>query len=349
MMRFTGFLAALLALVGATAAQAAVWRVPGDKATVKEAVAIAGPGDTIEVGAGRWCGAFIDKSLNLVGRDGAVIAGSSADGTSCTEPMVSGFRAGFVLSSSDASGTTIRHFTFDGVGVGPSDPNALAFAVYARDLLATVRKVNRVVIEHNKVRGTMQTFTNFGGNGWIVRYNEIRDLTVRRMPDGMVVGGFGVLVRDHSGSRPTGNVIAHNRIEGNVPSGLPAGRRFSGVFVASAEGTEVAFNDLRLAPGPDQEAAATGIGIVVTSVSSVPGSGSRATVVSRNNGKQSDYVVDVTLPKGDNAADLQGNLGRVLYEGAEVDSTGRKDVAGMAATGRKVTRDDGSKDHARSR
>ena len=69
----------------------ATHRVPQDFPTIQLAINNANPGDTIRVGPGRWCGARITKTLNLVG-EGATIMGCPAG---VPGPVGNIFRTGF--------------------------------------------------------------------------------------------------------------------------------------------------------------------------------------------------------------------------------------------------------------
>ncbi len=144
--------AAALALFGFASgpAQAATINVPDDYPTIQDAVDTATSGDQIRVGPGEWCGAVIDKRLDLFGEGGATIIG-------CDEPFLAPrteLRIGFVLASSNASGTTIRHFVFDGAGVSndESSPNfdPLSFAVFSD-------RADNVIVEQNRILGTVQS------------------------------------------------------------------------------------------------------------------------------------------------------------------------------------------------
>ncbi len=331
MTRFTAILVALAVTAGAPAVEAAVLRVPGDASNIKDAVAIANPGDTIEVGAGRWCGAYITKRVDLVGRDGAVIA-STQDGASCDKPpMVSIFRVGLYLSSPEASGTTIRHFTFDGIGAQGTDGSAIHLGVYTgKDLPA---KVDDVRVEHNTFLGTIQAISNWGGDNWVIRHNRIEGLTANEAN-----GGVGILVSARNGGgqtfRPKGTSVSHNHVEGEVPATrLAAGAWFAGVRVASADETEVTHNVVRLEAPEGQTVPNTGVGVLVTNG---VGDGSRSSTVMLNVGQKSEYVVVVTGPKGSNQPSfVRQNVGRTLLEGEE------SSTAGGPGRGRKDRRDDG--------
>jgi hypothetical protein len=330
MTRYTLSLLGLVLALGATTAEAAVRRVPAEYPTISAAVAEAVSGDTIEVGAGRWCGAVITKRLNLVG-DGAVIAGS-VDGVTCAGPRVQGFLTGFALLTPAASGTTISHFTFDGAGAD-TDASALGLGVYAQ--APNGSKVDAVRVEHNKFVGTVQAITNRGGNDWVIAHNDIQGVTARNG-----TGGFGIVVAASTSTvRPQRATVRHNRIETAVPTFLKSGKWFPGVYVGSADGTEVAHNQFRLVAS-NPALMFRGTGVLVTNGT---GPGSRSTRVVMNDGSRSDYSVVVMGPTGSNTGGLvlRGNFGTALVEGDESEVTNRSDSNGgasPAAAGREEDR-----------
>ena len=139
-------------------------------------------GHTIEVGAGDWFGAIVTKSLEIKGKDGAVIDDGPTHGS---------WKDGFRLVSG-SSGATISHFTFRVVelpiyGWGPDD----------------------VTIEHNKIYDTMQGITNFDGDGWVIRQNVIEGIWT------MGSGGIGICIGSRN-SPISGNVITHNKIVAHI-------------------------------------------------------------------------------------------------------------------------------------
>lgn len=257
MTRYITFLLALALASPIATAEAVVIRVPGDAGTIQEAVGTAYPGDTIEVGAGRWCGAFIDERVNLVGRDGAVIVGRIDDTTMCTGAAIGGLKIGFSLDSG-AKGTTISHFTFDGE-TAADDPNVLSLAVYGQG-------ASDVTLEHNTVLGTLFAFVNKGGDGWTIRKNHVRGLTVRG------VGGAAIVVSQapNTPAGPRNTVIAHNHVEGDVPDAVgpavgfpdPAGH-FAAVRLAGVEGVELSHNQYRLR-SKKSNGSVKGVGVFVT-------------------------------------------------------------------------------------
>jgi hypothetical protein len=112
-------------------ALASTIQVPKDYPTIQAAVNAAAAGDMIRVGPGQWCGARITKKLDLEAEGGATIIGCP-DGTPGPSSLGGGlFRIGFRVNAVDASGTTIRHFTFDGRGWSFANPAPLALGVFA--------------------------------------------------------------------------------------------------------------------------------------------------------------------------------------------------------------------------
>jgi hypothetical protein len=70
-------------------AQATI-RVPQDFPTIQLAVNAASAGDTIRVGPGRWCGARITKTLNLVGEGATIMGCPGGRSRACWEPESQG-------------------------------------------------------------------------------------------------------------------------------------------------------------------------------------------------------------------------------------------------------------------
>jgi hypothetical protein len=322
-------------MIGATAttvwggaartAEAGILRVPDEFATIQAAVDAAAAGDIVDVGPGSHCGATIDKPVTLVGRGRATIVGC-ADG-----PVLSnGVRAGFRLPGADgasaASGTRIEGFVFDGRGISGDNLAPLGVAVIAGF-------ANDVRVEHNVVLGTVQAITNTAGDRWVIAHNRIEGLTVFDCTGALCGGGDGIVIQlardggDAPGgpgapvNRPESNLVFDNLVTGAIPDGFGV---FSivGVFLFDADGTVVTRNRLAI---PDNPAAdAIGQGVLVSDVCCgeaplLPGA--RNTVITFNDGRDSQIGVEIDGTGGENTGGLVlfRNAGPVVVEGTVVD------------------------------
>lgn len=286
------------------AAQPHTLRVPKDFPTIQDAVNAAAPGDQVRVGPGQWCGATINKRLDLLGEGGATIVGCSAPAPA----LFSLLRIGFFLPNSGASGTTVRHFVFDGRGISNGNLSPLSFAVFARD-------ASNVVVGQNRVLGTIQAITNTRGSGWTVSYNVIEGLTALTC-EGFCGGGDGIVfqARPFGAPRGTDNTVIFNVITGAVPDTL---NEFSmtGIFVLGQDGTVIKNNRIAIPDNP--LAAGAGIGILVTDVCCGLAGGFLTSINStivNNDGRASEFAVVIDRDAGGGTGNsvgtiLRGNFG----------------------------------------
>ena len=324
-----------LAIVGAVAlgvltalpqsAAAAVRRVPGSYPTIQAAVDAAAAGDVIDVAPGSHCGARIDRQVTLLGHGRATIIGC-ADGPA----LSNGVRAGFQLPGADgasgASGTHIEGFVFDGRGIAADNLEPLGVGI-----IATF--ASHVHVERNVILGTVQGITNTGGDSWLIVHNVIRDVTVFDCTGALCAGGDGIVIQiardpiavpggpEAAGNRPEDNVVVGNVIEGDIPDGFDA-FDMAGVFVFAADRTVVARNRLSLPDNPNADAA--GIGVLVdNSCCGLPAivPGARDTVVTFNDGRDSQLAVEIDGTGGENTQGLVlfANAGTVMVEGTVVE------------------------------
>lgn len=305
-------------------AAAAVRRVPGSYPTIQAAVDAAGAGDVIDVAPGRHCGARIDRQVTLLGHGRATIIGC-ADGPA----LSNGVRAGFQLPGADgasgATGTHIEGFVFDGRGIAADNLEPLGVGI-----IATF--ASHVHVERNVILGTVQGITNTGGDSWLIVHNVIRDVTVFDCTGALCAGGDGIVIQiardpiavpggpEAAGNRPEDNVVVGNVIEGDIPDGFGA-FDMAGVFVFAADRTVVARNRLSLPDNPNADAA--GIGVLVdNSCCGLPAivPGARNTVVTFNDGRDSQLAVEIDGTGGENTQGLVlfGNAGTVMVEGTVV-------------------------------
>ena len=301
------------------AAMAATLRVPGDYATIQDAVQAAHAGDRIRVGPGRWCGATVDKRVRLEGWGLPTIAG-------CPAPTLDGLplRVGLMLGAG-ASGTQVRGFVFDGRDVGNANTAPLAFAVFARG-------ADDVVTSGNVVVGTVQALTNTGGSGWQVDDNAIFGLTAFTCDDGGYCGGGDAIVfqqRTPGARRAVGNSAERNFVSGAIPDGL-AEFDLTGVVIFGQRAATASFNLFAIPHNPG--ATAAGVGVLVSDRccgEETPFETSKDTVLFGNDGRRSDFVVRVTL-------DAEGGTGN--SDGAFIAANrGVLDVNGVIRNGARPT------------
>src|SRR6187549_1070731 len=189
-------------------ANAKVLRVPTKFGTIQAAVDAARDGDQIWVAAGAYCGATIDKRVELMGVGHPRIIGCA------TGPILGAGRVGFYMpgpiGNNPASGTTISGFIFDGRGVSSANLRPLSFGIFARF-------AHDIVIANNHFEGTAQAITNTGGDRWFIEHNQIHDLTVLDC-SGPCTGGDGIVIQLARGAiaAPGGDAAAVNRPEDNL-------------------------------------------------------------------------------------------------------------------------------------
>ncbi len=181
-------------LLGSTA-NAATWNVPGDFATIQEAIDsdLVLDGDRIMVGPGNHYGALVNKAVEIKGEDGAIIESGPLLSTYMPcETIV--LDIGFFFAGGGAgSGATISHLKFEGP----------AFPVFSRG-------ADDVTVAHCTMINPIQGVSNWAGSRWEISHNVITDL---RSANG---GGIGILVADGSGGIVSDNVVSHNKISGTL-------------------------------------------------------------------------------------------------------------------------------------
>lgn len=176
-------------LVASGVTQAVTWNVPGDFVDIQ--AAIDSPdvldGHTILVGPGNHYGATVTKAVEIKGEGGAVINSGPV--------YANKYMTGFLFRDGAGDGATISHLSFKTVDL----------SIYSRD-------TDDVTVDHCTFTSPMQGITNWNGNGWNISHNVINGL---RTISG---GGIGIFVgtRLPEGSTANNNLIAHNKITGQV-------------------------------------------------------------------------------------------------------------------------------------
>ena len=297
-----------LGLLGSTGiASAKVLRVPEKLATIQAAVDAARDGDQIRVAPGAYCGATIDKRVNLVGVGHPRIIGCASG------PTLGSTRVGVFMpgpnGKNPASGTKISGFIFDGRGVSSANLAPLSFGIFARF-------AQDIEISHNLFEGTAQAITSTGGDRWRIEHNQIHGLTVLDCT-GPCTGGDGIVIqlaRDEVAlpggdaapiNRPEDNLVLDNTIEGSPPDGF-ADFSMVGILLFAADHTTVLKNDLRLRDNP--AATAVGQGILLTNTCCGSGTsylpGTRNTILALNDGRKSEVAIVVEGSGGTNTQGL---------------------------------------------
>lgn len=292
------FIAAIgISFVGSGIATADTLRVPGDFPTIQAAHDAASPEDQIRVGPGEWCGATITKTVDLFGEGNATIIGCA------TSPALAGvLRIGFFFPDASGSGTTIRHFIFDGLGASNANFDPISFAVFARF-------ANNVVIEQNTILGTIQAITNTDGSGWVVNHNNIEDFSVLACDGTFCGGGVGIVFqgRNTAGPRQTDNTAMFNDISGVIPDDFDV-FSMAGILVLGAqEGAVLQKNRIAIPDNPTSLAA--GQAIVVTDVCCgipTPFSTAINSTIIKNDGRDSELSVVITLDGGGGMGNTEG-------------------------------------------
>jgi len=267
--------------------------VPQDYLTIQAAVNAATAGDMIRVGPGEWCGARITKQLDLEGEGGATIIGCPDGNPGPVSRHNGRTRIGFFLDAA-ASGTTIRHFTFDGQGWSATNTAPLATMIYSSPM--TAEGPNDVIVEHNQFLGGLLGMHS-GGSGWSVDHNVFDGFTI----DPVTFVGGAAVDFDNLVSRATNNTVSFNQITTTVPPGTfppyvgQINMPFVGVFAAAQDGMVLTNNKISIALGPGATGATAGV--VVSDFFSTTGADltSINSVIINNDGRGSTYAVVITL------------------------------------------------------
>jgi hypothetical protein len=191
---FTGIVLMLLVLVFSQPVMAGkdanVWNVPGDFATIQEAIDSpeVKSGDTIWVGPGNFAGANVDKGVHIKSEGKTVIV----SGPSAGDYGEFGF---YLVAGSD--GASFSHLTFE-VGLG----------IYARP-------ASDVTVEYCRFNDNFQAITNWGGSNWQIHNNTITNVITIGIDNG--IGGTPIVIGGRKGAiKAQDNVVSDNKITGKV-------------------------------------------------------------------------------------------------------------------------------------
>jgi parallel beta-helix repeat protein len=157
---------------------------------IQEAIDAASAGDTINVAAGEYAGAIVNKNVKLVGEaDGSSVITSGVPFKETSSTYYTAFRP-------EADGCEIRNFT-----INCDTAVDLDLAIYAIE-------VNDVTIDSLTINdnGTIQGITNWNGSNWVITHNVIS----KTVASGG--GGIGIFVGAKAQQQCTGNLVQYNEI-----------------------------------------------------------------------------------------------------------------------------------------
>ena len=231
--RYVSIVAILLLLVtpqSVIAGQGAnTWTVPGDFATIQEAIDSEDvlAGDTIRVGPGNFAGANLTKGVHIKGV-GQTIIDSGPEG-----PFGGTF--GFYLPAG-SDGASFSQLTF-----------TVYLGIYAWS-------ANDVTVEHCRFLDPFQAITNWGGSNWYIHHNTIVNvITVGEVWDEETgatgIGGTPIVIggREDGAGTVQNNIVSHNTVTGEVlfapeDDGTEGG--IYGIIVAAIPGAEAVSGNL---------------------------------------------------------------------------------------------------------
>jgi len=170
-----------------------LYATPG--CSIQAAVDAADPCYTINVTAGTYTGAEVDKNVTIIG---------AAAGTSVINdgPHYGGghptAKTAFLLQAG-SDGAQIRNFT-----VNNNVSNNFYFAIFARS-------IDDVIIDSLNVNDTIQGITNSGGSNWQITNNTLTDTVAAGG------GGIAIMLSTSSGNLTcTGNLVENNTIDASA-------------------------------------------------------------------------------------------------------------------------------------
>jgi hypothetical protein len=246
------FAIAILFRPGVASAQATI-HVPQDFPTIQAAIDAAHAGDTILVAEGRWCGAIVRKTVNLIGidDDSTIIACPSNFGPANA-------KRGLLIQTA-ASGSAVRHFAFDGAGFSDANRTPIAIGIGSNS------NANNITVEHNRFVGGLLGI-NINGTGWNVSDNVFEDFTLLNPPD---CTGGAAIVSGSLGPALFSHTFKHNKIRSTVPAGTSPVCSWinevdvpvAGIVVAGQDGTTIGQNKVSIGSNLHGD---SGAGIIVS-------------------------------------------------------------------------------------
>lgn len=194
--------------------------VPGDFATIQEAVDTADPGDTIMVAPGSYAGAKITTSVKIVGSGNSTIINEGV-----SAPIGS---SGFYLDGGFGGGAG---FDIDGTEI-----SNLAITNVVHGILGWI--ANDISVNNVNITPLYQGIGNYNGSGWKVVNNEINS-NLSSTNFGMGVASFFSNSFFGTAKAVRNNFYAFNKINFSGTGG----NRHMGIFVGSFSGLPVEGNN----------------------------------------------------------------------------------------------------------
>jgi len=168
--------------------------------TIQEGVdAVAG--STVNVLAGEYAGAIVDKCVTISGAPG----GTSVITSGVPYKDSSGLTTAFRLDG-NADGTEIYNFT-----INNDQPASFYFAVFARG-------ADNVTIDSLAVNDTVQGITNWGGSGWTITSNTVTDTVAAGG------GGIGIYL---GATPPDYRTCSNNLVQYNIINATATAEAYS--------------------------------------------------------------------------------------------------------------------------
>jgi hypothetical protein len=285
---------------GVSFAQSTI-HVPQEFPTIQAAIDAAIPGDTILVAEGRWCGATVRKTVNLIGVDD--------DSTIIACPNNAGpanLKRGLVMQAA-ASGSSVRHFAFDGAGYSDANTTPIAIAI------GSSLNADNVTVEHNRFVGGLFG-VNINGTGWNVSDNVFEGFTILNPPSCL---GGAAIASTTLGTALFTQTFKHNKIRSSVPAGSSSVCSWitevdvpvAGIVVAGQDGTTMSQNKISIGPNLNGD---SGAGIIVSDLLNGSSVGFPFTVnvaITGNDARGSAFGIIITTGNTQGAAvrDNKGN------------------------------------------
>jgi len=249
--------------------------------------------------------------------EGATIMGCPP-GPAGTGPVGNRFKVGFFISS-NASGSSIRGFVFDGIGFSETNRSPLAVGVQSQN------GANNLLVDSNTFKGGGFGVVVVGGNYCQVTHNVFDGFTVllSNAFGGAAILDYGLPPDFGGAGRVTGNIIQFNTIASTVPPGnyssvswiFDVDVPLAGIAVSGQDGTLISGNKFSITSNAHGDA---GVGILANDFSLLT---TINLAITDNDGRDSQYSLIITNDQFGQTGNsvgltLRGNFGVNLINGS---------------------------------